>query len=98
MPEVYGEVGFKEWTTSRDAALVMTDVAGDMRRQVCIEIARAGPGGLTADEVAERLDKSVLAIRPRVSELANCPDPLIVPTGERRANRSGLKAKVWRTA
>jgi len=50
-------------------------------------------GDFTADEIAIKLGKSVLSIRPRVSELAR--DGLIRKTGERRANASGIRAIVW---
>lgn len=90
--------GFKEGTTSRAAALAMTSRASILRNRAFAEIVRAGATGLTADEVAERLGETVLAVRPRVSELAKAVPPRILPTGERRRNDSGLKAKVWRAA
>ena len=90
--------GFKEGTTSRDAAVAMTSRASILRNRAFAEIVRAGALGLTADQVAERLGETVLAIRPRVSELGKASPPMIVPTGERRKNESGLGAKVWRAA
>lgn len=90
--------GFKERTTSKDAAVAMTSRASILRNRAFAEIVRAGKMGLTADQVAERLGETVLAVRPRVSELAKAMPPMIVPTGERRKNDSGLKAKVWRAA
>jgi hypothetical protein len=48
---------------------------------------------LTADEVAQRIGRSVLAIRPRVSELG--AQGLVVKTEERRLNTSGKAAVVW---
>lgn len=50
-------------------------------------------GGWTADEVAEILGESVLATRPRLSELRKAG--FIRATGERRVNASGLRAAVW---
>ena len=52
--------------------------------------------GVTADEVAELLGRSVLAVRPRVSELYDIG--LIRDSGERRRNASGINAKVWISA
>lgn len=49
---------------------------------------------LTADEVARSLKQSVLAIRPRISELVKMG--LVVKTDDRRANQSGKKAVIWR--
>lgn len=53
-------------------------------------------GAKTADETAEILRESPLAIRPRFSELNQAG--AIVDTGERRKNRSGNTAKVWKVA
>jgi predicted Rossmann fold nucleotide-binding protein DprA/Smf involved in DNA uptake len=49
---------------------------------------------LTADEVAAKLGKSILSIRPRLSELNTLQK--IEETGERRENESGASASVWR--
>jgi hypothetical protein len=51
--------------------------------------------GLTADEVAARLDRDILSIRPRVSELA--AQERIIDSKQRRKNRSGKNAIVWVT-
>lgn len=48
---------------------------------------------LTADEVAARLGENVLAIRPRITELANAGK--IQDSGTRRRNESGKSAIVW---
>lgn len=50
----------------------------------------------TADEVAEALGLSVLAIRPRVTELRKLG--LIAATEKRRRNISGQTAVVWRVS
>lgn len=86
--------GWKEPTTSRDAAVAVKGQASKLRTDTLRTIAAAGAYGLTADEVASALDQSVLAIRPRVSELS--ADNQIEETGQRRKNISGLNAKVWR--
>lgn len=51
---------------------------------------------LTADEVAQKIGRHVLSVRPRMSELR--ARGLIVPTGKRRRNASGKTAVVWATA
>ena len=56
----------------------------------------AGPHGLTADEVADILNRSVLSIRPRISELLTLG--LIKRNDERRKNRSGLFADAYTEA
>lgn len=50
--------------------------------------------GLTADEVAELLGQSVLSVRPRVTELLRAGR--IEACAERRKNKSGATAAVWR--
>lgn len=49
---------------------------------------------LTADEVAQALGRSVLSVRPRITELV--ARGLIEDSGVRRYNASGKRATVWR--
>jgi hypothetical protein len=51
-------------------------------------------GPKTADQVAEVLGESILAVRPRISELAAAG--LVCDSGERAVNASGHSAIVWR--
>lgn len=88
--------GFKEPTTSRDAAMAMTSTAENIRHLVLGTITVAGDVGMTADEVAAKLNLSILTVRPRVSELNR--DHRIVKTGARRKNASGMSAHVWKVA
>ena len=97
-PYPEGEPGWKEPTTSRDAAKAVASDAANLRELVYTAIAFSGNRGATPDEIAALLKRTVLAVRPRVSELARSTPPRIVVTGERRTNDSGLKAKVWRAA
>lgn len=85
--------GFKERTTSRDAAEAVKETAATLRGRCKTEIATLP---CTPDECAKRLGVNILSVRPRFSELA--ADGEIVPTGERHANESGLMAKVWKIA
>ena len=84
-------LGFKEGDTSRAAAEAMSYRGKTLRKTVyaCIVI---NPG-LTADEIAARLGESVLAIRPRVSELR--ASGLITQDG-RGKNKSGASAHRWK--
>jgi predicted ArsR family transcriptional regulator len=76
-------------------AAARTNIARTERlRRMVLEILNAEPDGLTADEIAAKLDASVLAVRPRVSELFHAGR--IEKTGERRLNQSGLAAHVWK--
>lgn len=90
--------GFKEPTTSREAAVVISGKAALLRERVIAIIADAGDRGLTPDEAATLLGEDEKAIRPRFTELGPRHLNKIVETGERRQNESGLKAKAWRIA
>lgn len=97
MPDLFGypwSPGFKERTTSRDAAVAVKRRSDSLRERVYAVLRAAAPEGLTPDEAADLLRETVLAVRPRFSELAKADR--IVPTGERRRNESNLKAKVWK--
>lgn len=96
-PGVYGALpGYKEKTTSRDAAVAIKGKAAILRERVYAAIRAAGAKGLTPDQTAAAIGESVLAVRPRCSELSQEHPPRIVLTGERRTNDTGLKARVWR--
>lgn len=85
--------GFKDRDTSRKAADSMAKVAPDLRAR-CLTLVRAlGARGTTADNAARLLNADVLSIRPRFTELLR--EGKIKDSGERRANASGRKAKVW---
>jgi hypothetical protein len=87
--------GYKREGPSKDAAQKTAGRAGELRGRVLTEIERAGFLGITADEVAAKLNETVLSVRPRLSELRSAEK--IEPTGERRPNASGMTATVWRT-
>lgn len=77
--------------TSLDAADAMADRAPILRARVLGVLAT---GDHTADEVAAKLGESVLAIRPRVTELAKAGR--IADSEARRKSASGRNAIVWR--
>jgi predicted Rossmann fold nucleotide-binding protein DprA/Smf involved in DNA uptake len=81
--------GFKEQGGTSQEAAESID-AKTLRELALAEIVKEP---LTADEVAANLGQSVLAIRPRVSELHRAG--AIYKTARRRVNRSGKKAVVW---
>jgi predicted ArsR family transcriptional regulator len=83
--------GFKARDTSKAAAESARHRAVALRNAVLKTIADSA--GLTADEVAEKLGESILAIRPRVSELG--AQFKITDSGYRRRNDSGRNAIVW---
>ena len=93
---IYPDVpGYKVPGPSRDAAKIITLPAVTLRDRV-LECAKAAGEGLTADEMAQRLNCSILSVRPRVAELHRAGQ--IEQTGARRKNASGMTATVWRFA
>jgi transcription initiation factor IIE alpha subunit len=93
MTDIYPNApGFKAHGTSEDAAAEILPKAKIILHLV-LEALRNHGQGMTADECAEKLNMSVLSIRPRFSELKEFG--WIVDTNERRRNASGKKAIVW---
>ena len=82
--------------TSQDAALAL-DASGrtHLLRNRVLTLFRCGHR-FTADEAAAYLGESILAIRPRCSELRALGK--LVPTGDRRKSDGGRMAHVWRLA
>jgi hypothetical protein len=76
---------------SRQAALDMAPKAPTLRDQ-CFKRIEQAP--MTADEVAESLEKPIWSIRPRIAELAKLGK--VEDSGNRRNNSSGKMATVWR--
>lgn len=86
--------GWKGTETSRLAAEAVAATDKPLMDK-CEDIFRiCWPEGLTADEVAEVLGKSILSIRPRISQLKQLN--IIFATGERRLTASGQRADVLR--
>ena len=85
--------GHKVDGTSAVSATKMKGKAATLRKRSLEIIDQAGPWGYTADEIAHQLGESVLAVRPRISELKG--QGLIRENGVRRPNASGLFANVW---
>lgn len=90
----YPEVpGARPTDTSRAAAKSVD--ADTLRQQCLVALCEWGyGGGLTADECADVLSESPLAIRPRLSELRRMDK--VEDSGHRRSNTSGKKAIVWK--
>ena len=83
--------GFKVRGTSEAAAHAMKPKAKTLRERVLAKLKRRAR---TADEIAYELEASVLAVRPRFSELL--AKRKIRDAGKRRKNESGKWAIVWR--
>lgn len=83
--------GSKVGGTSAAAAASMRPDASGLRQRVLAQVAIRS---LTADEAAAVLNESILAIRPRFSELREMNK--IHDSGTRRKNESGRSAIVWK--
>lgn len=82
--------GSQNTDTSRDAARSIDSDASTLRGQC---IAALASHNQTADEIAETVGESILAIRPRVTELK--AKGKVFDSGIRRPNLSGRNAIVW---
>ena len=94
MDDKYPHVpGFKARQTSEAAANDMKPVAKTLRDQCLALLKQVYPLALSADQVAHRLGKSPLTIRPRITELAKLG--LITDSGLVTRNDSGKQAVQW---
>lgn len=99
-PRAAGEypsvAGAKEkGSTSELAAIAIESSDAKTLRRSCLEIVKHY-APISADEAARMLQRSVLSVRPRFSELR--AQGLIEPSDERTENESGMSAKRWRLA
>lgn len=83
--------GYKVDGASKDAAKSIAPRAPTIADRVLKSLRASSK---TADEIAADIDESILATRPRLSELRK--KGIIERTGERRRNESGATADVWR--
>ena len=85
--------GHRRVETSMAAADALAPKLGRLQRLAESAIRTAGPGGLTADELAALLQMDRWSIQPRTSELKR--RGLIRDSGRRRPNATGKMAIVW---
>lgn len=84
--------GMKESGGTSEMAAAATVSRAVTLRETVLRTLRSNPLGLTADEIAERLEETPFTIRPRVSELVK--QGRVIKTAERRRNTSGMSAAV----
>jgi len=84
--------GYKRGGTSKAAADSMKEKARSLRDEVLWFLQDCG--SMTADECALMMNKSILSIRPRFTELLRLGK--IYDVGVTRKNESGKQATVWR--
>ena len=85
--------GHRNVETSIAAAEALAPKLGRLQRMAEEAIRDAGPSGLTADELATRLEMDRWSIQPRTSELRR--KGLIRDSGQRRRNATRKLAIVW---
>ena len=86
-------VQYQRWSdTSKAAAESMDAEVAVLRARVMAAYEDAGKIGLSADQCAAKLDVSILAIRPRVTEAFMKGD--LVKTDRTVRNESGRPARV----
>ena len=78
--------------TSAQAADGIRSGSARLRQQV-LDLLRASPGGLTDEELQQRLEMNPSTQRPRRGELVALG--LVVDSGRTRPTRSGRQATVW---
>ena len=84
--------GYKEHSTSRMAAKAIRSRAHTITERILALLAKY-PNGLTPDAAAALLGVSILACRPRFSELS--AKGKIKQSGVHGVNDTGLRAHVW---
>lgn len=82
--------GARSAPASREAARAVAPMAGTLRRACLNHYLAIYPKAAAADEVAAVLRRSILSVRPRISELRK--SGFVEPTPERARNDSGLRA------
>lgn len=85
--------GHRNVDTSVAAANAIAPKLGRLQRLAQAAIKAAKERGLTADELAAKLDMDRYSVQPRTSELKR--KGLIRDSGKRRLNSSGKAAIVW---
>lgn len=92
-PQYPDSPGHRGVDTSMAAAADIAPKLGRLQRLAEETIRAAGPAGLTADELADRVELPRWTIQPRTTELRL--KGLVVDSGMRRPNCTGKAAKVW---
>lgn len=85
--------GHRGVDTSMAASAALAPKLGRLQQLVLATVRSAGPSGLTADELAQRVALDRWSVQPRTSELRR--KGLIRDSGGRRPNTTGKRAIVW---
>ena len=93
MPKTPDGVGYRNTDTSHAAALEIEPKAATIRKKI-IEHMRTINAPISPDDTADALGLSVLAVRPRFSELRE--SGRILDSDQRGTNRSGRSCILWK--
>ena len=85
--------GHRAVDTSIEAADDIAPKLGRLQRLAEMTIREAGEQGLTAEELAARLNLDRWSIQPRTTELSR--KGIVRDSGKRRRNATGKRAIVW---
>ena len=88
------KAGYKEQSTSKEAAAKVDSRAAILRTEAIEVFKRKRSYGATCEEVAEIMNEDITSIRPRITELKLLE--YIIDSGDRRLNRFQNNVKVWR--
>ena len=89
-----GTPGWKEPTTSREAAEAIAPSAEILRERIYRAIKDAGAIGKTADEAGQEIGVSPFSSRPRVTEL-RAMGRIKPGLNKRRPSSTGRSSTVW---
>ena len=87
-------LGFRDRDTSLEAAIANKSGKLSLREQV-FDVLNEASSPLSADDVANILDRPFISIRPRVTEL--CNEKRIQDSGLRGTTQWGKKCILWET-
>ena len=93
MPKTPDGTGYHNTDTSYDAALEIEPEAATIRKRI-IEHMQTINAPISPDDTADALGLSVLAVRPRFSELRE--SGRILDSNQRGTNRSGRSCILWK--
>tara|TARA_Y100000361_G_C11124786_1_gene325277 strand:- start:786 stop:1148 length:363 start_codon:yes stop_codon:yes gene_type:complete len=92
MPYTKQGIGYQNRDTSLEAATSNVSAKVSLRDRV-LAVIRESETPISADDIAEQLDKSFISIRPRVTELAG--DLYIKDSGHRGKTTFGKSCILW---
>lgn len=88
------ELGRARYTDPDTSHLAAQSVDVTKLEGAVLDALKAAPDGLTSEELSERLGLSLVTVSPRLRPLVN--KYKVYSNGDKRRNRSGRSALIWR--